>query len=393
MKFIPKEFDVYYGEFNPDSRYDSDGVDHANEYWFEHCNENHMLSFFVSTHDEGTSAYKNRTKTATEWNSGYKNNYMNSKQTRIKNEPTKGFKFVNMTRRYRTSNVLFRIEHPLGYIFEISSENAFDIIEKCTIINGEIQEELFMNTSKYLYNTSFDLYKEQVMKMEADKAKEKNAKSMNVLDMCEFQIRESKYREYKTYELQYLGKVHVGIMYNNAFVDNKSSLIHVYYCPEEDTVHFCTDAKHKSGFIKSLDKKVLDKVPSNLGEFCNEKINARKVIRSEFKNQYNTVDIICSSSKSFKMDNVSYSIELSSAEFCADLRHVYKLGEEYYYDTGCGEYNGSWCSTADRHKETWISPITKTGEMNERQHWAKVKDYMLKDLQKTVYAVMFKVQH
>jgi len=54
----------------------------------------------------------------------------------FKNEPLRGFRVVNMVRRYETSNVLWRVEDPRGFQLELSSDNLSYLITEQGIGKG-----------------------------------------------------------------------------------------------------------------------------------------------------------------------------------------------------------------------------------------------------------------
>lgn len=58
--------------------------------------------------------------------------------TTVKNELLSGFKLSKSTRRWTTSNVVWRVIDPRGFEIEISSENLMALINDTSIINGEI---------------------------------------------------------------------------------------------------------------------------------------------------------------------------------------------------------------------------------------------------------------
>lgn len=215
---IPKEFcsefvvyyladaEVEYGDDGFGGRYanNRDAFENHKKYSLQDV----MLSFFVGTHGKGNKAYEKRIETASSWaenRSGYSRLFLKSECTTVQNVPMHGFTFLNTTRRYSTSNVLFRILHPEGYIFEISSENAMDIIENCTIENGVIKEAMFFDNTKYLLNEKLHKYKEHYKKLEVLD----QALKIELGDVCIMEV-SSQYTKYyiKKIAMQFLGKLH-----------------------------------------------------------------------------------------------------------------------------------------------------------------------------------------
>lgn len=88
------------------------------------------LGFLVP--DGSDAAATKRKATADRWGND------NIKAITTKNEPMSGFILLTSERRHRTSNVVWRILDPRGFVLEITSENLEQIIRVCTIEEGEI---------------------------------------------------------------------------------------------------------------------------------------------------------------------------------------------------------------------------------------------------------------
>lgn len=92
------------------------------------------------TPDGTDSAALKRKSTVDTWIS--RNEVYESKnkvhKTTVKNELLSGFRLTKSTRRWATSNVVWRVVDPRGFEIEISSENLMTLIKDTTIINGEI---------------------------------------------------------------------------------------------------------------------------------------------------------------------------------------------------------------------------------------------------------------
>lgn len=85
----------------------------------------------------------------------------------IENKPLRGFKIAELKQRssewFGSGRHVWRIEHPEGFIFEISSENMFAFLENSDIHKGEIQEECviaFSSGVMSLITTNSDLYQQ-----------------------------------------------------------------------------------------------------------------------------------------------------------------------------------------------------------------------------------------
>lgn len=82
-------------------------------------------------------AAQTRMSTADNWAYGPSNSPQ-IKARIIDNKPMAGFIIKTNIQRYSTSNVVWRVEDPRGFELEISSGNLADLIQICTIENGEI---------------------------------------------------------------------------------------------------------------------------------------------------------------------------------------------------------------------------------------------------------------
>lgn len=97
------------------------------------------LGFMTTMVKEG---YAKRKQTVDSWcSSGYRANPSGSRTFEVDNLFKKGFKVLVNDRRYRTDNVVWNIEHPEGFTFQISSENFCDILRDDTITKGVLKGE------------------------------------------------------------------------------------------------------------------------------------------------------------------------------------------------------------------------------------------------------------
>lgn len=140
----------------------------------------------------------------------------------IDNIPLVGFRIVGSTKYHRES--LFTIEHPLGFTFDINTENMMDLIRNNDIVDVEFRNPLFFSDKMKLINADSDLYSNMIKKEENDKLQRK----------LQSEIKPNTY--YKDMKLKryfhYIGRFHVyspsGSMWNSNLPE-KSSLFHVYY--------------------------------------------------------------------------------------------------------------------------------------------------------------------
>lgn len=92
------------------------------------------LGFMQPMHQDG---FKSRKETADNW----------AGKTSLapiewQNVPTKGFSLTENKRRYMNKNVVWRVLHPLGFEFEITSDNFSDFLMEIDMHQGVIQTEM-----------------------------------------------------------------------------------------------------------------------------------------------------------------------------------------------------------------------------------------------------------
>lgn len=97
-------------------------------------NKDYPLAFM--TPEGNDSASKRRKETVDSWTGDE-----NTKKTFV-NKPMNGFKLGDYTRRWSTSNVVWRIYDPRGFQLEISSGNMSYLLGNSDIKKGEFTEEL-----------------------------------------------------------------------------------------------------------------------------------------------------------------------------------------------------------------------------------------------------------
>jgi len=88
--------------------------------------------------DGNTKVAEKRKINAKLWAKSYRARTSEALELKFKNTPVSGFEFVDSVERFRTSNKLFRIADPRGFVLEISVENAIELIQQTSIINGVI---------------------------------------------------------------------------------------------------------------------------------------------------------------------------------------------------------------------------------------------------------------
>lgn len=166
-----------------------------------------VLGFMVVADAEHTKSFQKKKETADSW-------ARNSKVAPIyvDNIPRTGFQIVTNVSRYSTSNVVWRVCHPEGFEFEITSDNFMDLIQTSTIIEGAIQEELFFTENKKLVSSKTKLFANLI------KQEEKNEQQKELISAFvegdRFKLG-GEYAESHTDEYLYCGSYHMLVMNKN----------------------------------------------------------------------------------------------------------------------------------------------------------------------------------
>ena len=137
-----------------------------------------VLGWMVVADKEHTKAFQDAKKKADSWATPYKGEGMEA--IYVDNKPRKGFRMVTNVSRYSTSNVVWRIMHPEGFEFEITSDNLCDLLETNTIIEGEFQDEMFFTHNKKLVNEKTKLFSDLIKREEKKKEQKEKAKEMPI---------------------------------------------------------------------------------------------------------------------------------------------------------------------------------------------------------------------
>ena len=86
------------------------------------------------THYEENSAFEKRKSTGVSWSRAIDGIV-------IDNSPEKGFYIGSSVSRWSTSNKLFRVKDPRGFIVEVPTDNISTLLHLCTVVSGVVQEE------------------------------------------------------------------------------------------------------------------------------------------------------------------------------------------------------------------------------------------------------------
>lgn len=184
-----------------------------------------IIGFMVNADNENTKAYEKKKDSADRWSKNY-GGKATLEPIYIDNTPRTGFQMVTNVSRYSTSNVLWRVRHPEGFEFEITSGNMCDLLATNTMINGVFQEELFFTENKMLVNTNTQLFADMLEKQEKEDTQKQAVSELEPGNAIRVKNRSD--TDYEDY--QYLGKYHVITVGLNTPLHNsaKSSLIHVF---------------------------------------------------------------------------------------------------------------------------------------------------------------------
>lgn len=172
-----------------------------------------VLAFMVVADKEHTKAYIKDRDRAESWATPYHKSYEKLESIFIDNNPKTGFKLVTNVSRYSTSNVVWRIMHPEGFEFEITSDNLCDLLDTNTIIEGEFQEELFFTHTKKLVSIKTKLFSEMIKKEEDKKNNKQKSNELQPGTTIKISIKNRYFPEDETknttYDnLLYYGKFH-----------------------------------------------------------------------------------------------------------------------------------------------------------------------------------------
>lgn len=151
-----------------------------------------MLGWMIVADNEETKKFKQSKEKADRWATPYRNSTQKAMEPiYIDNEPRTGFRMVTNVSRYSTSNVVWRIMHPEGFEFEITSDNLCDLLETNTIVEGEFQDALFFTHNKKLVNEKTKLFADLIAREEHKKEQKKNAQEVEVGDILTFPLEQT----------------------------------------------------------------------------------------------------------------------------------------------------------------------------------------------------------
>jgi hypothetical protein len=184
-----------------------------------------MLGWMVVADNEETKKFKQSKEKADRWAS-QNISRQSMEPIYVDNTPRTGFRMVTNVSRYSTSNVVWRIMHPEGFEFEITSDNLCDLLETNTIVEGEFQDELFFTHNKKLVNEKTKLFADLVAREAQKKTQQKNVQEVEVGDVIHVSMAGNYNNTNIEYDFVYCGKYHaINISKNDSSqFTSKSSL-------------------------------------------------------------------------------------------------------------------------------------------------------------------------
>lgn len=183
--------------------------------------EGEILAFLVVADKEHTKAFQSSKDRADQWAVPRRwdvenKNYALLESIYVDNKPKTGFSLVTNISRYSTSNVVWRIRHPEGFEFEITSDNLADLLDTNTMAQGVFQEELFFTNTKKLVSTKTKLFASMIEEVESKKEHEVKTKELpvgTIIDVVIPPIYEGK--DPTNYTFIYCGQYHSCISNKN----------------------------------------------------------------------------------------------------------------------------------------------------------------------------------
>lgn len=261
-----------------------------------------VLGFMVVADAEHTKSFQKKKETADRWARGSKVDPIY-----IDNIPKFGFQIVTNVSRYSTSNVVWRVLHPEGFEFEITSHNFCDLIQTSTVIDGAIQEELFFTENKMLVSSKTRLYAD-LIKQEEKKEQQKELISAFVQG-DKFKFEGDMGVSYKS-EYLYCGSYHMLVMNKNKplCIPEKSSKKEVVMNLSTGELLIRTKISDreivKTGFQEVDRNKVIEKLNTEHRDYTKS-----SKYRSEPLDDYYVL-ALCGDTKPFKRDSCTVKYEM-----------------------------------------------------------------------------------
>lgn len=324
-----------------------------------------VLGFMVVADAEHTKAFEKKKATADRWSNG------KLPAIYVDNKPKTGFQIVTNVSRYSTSNVVWRVLHPEGFEFEITSHNFCDLIQTSTVIDGAIQEELFFTENRMLVSSKTKLYAE-LIKQEEKKEQQKELIS-EFVPGDKFKFAGEWATSYKNNEYLYCGSYHMLVMNKNKplCIPEKSSKKEVIMNLATGKLMIRTKISdreiEKSGFQEVDRGKVIEKLNDEYRDHT-----AISTYNYDPLADYYVLSL-CGDNKPFKRDacTVEYS-EISTKSINSNISALFvymKLNNEVVRIFGACKANKGYYSSNDKSEvEMWSNGEKLFGypaELNE----------------------------
>lgn len=295
-----------------------------------------MLGWMVVADNEETKKFKQSKEKADRWATPHYNSSQKAMEpVYIDNEPKTGFRMVTNVSRYSTSNVVWRIMHPEGFEFEITSDNLCDLLETNTIIEGEFQDALFFTHNKKLVNEKTKLFADLIAREEHKKEQKKNVQEVEVGDILTFPL------EQTTNNSKTNGPPSVTVVYCGKY--------HAISVSKNDSSEFTSKSSLKF-VVKNVDDNryyALSKLPDfNIGRSVeiergtvisemNEQIrNTNEYTGLSYHNINhipNALSIMFLNEKPYKLEDVQvvyHEVPFSTVN-CLESNKIYRINENY----------------------------------------------------------------
>lgn len=317
----------------------------------QHRKDDEVVGYMVIADKENTKTVQNQKDKADRWAKQYSHLYTQLEPIYIDNVPKTGFKLVTNVSRYSTSNVVWRILHPVGnFEFEISSDNMCDLLATNTIVQGEFQEELFFTSSRKLVSTKTKLFADMIQQEEKKNEEKEIQKTLEVGSTIQLNI--PKYCEpnkLHTLELIFLGKYHTCnvIKDKGLATTSKSTLRYVLQNPKTKDIHVLTKLTN----FEVLDKELVEIDKSTiLDEINNSIIKSNKIIRRYYQPDYipNEISPIFCSEKPYNFSDLKVQtkkVPLNSIDEFA-FNKAYYINNYRVFGFGFDHNSYSSCTSA-----------------------------------------------
>lgn len=302
-----------------------------------------VLGWMVVADKEHTKAFETSKKKADQWATPYRNSQNPAMEPiYVSNEPRKGFRMVTNVSRYSTSNVVWRIMHPDGFEFEITSDNLCDLLETNTIIEGEFQDELFFTHNKKLVNQKTKLFaglieQEQHKKAEAEKARELEIGD-TVRMVHEFS---NNYRPTLTWDYVFCGKMHVisNIKNNIGELTEKSTLRFILKDQKDGRYYAVSkmfDGFTVTGHVDGIDRELVVQEMNEQIKTIHETVSS-EIYYDNYVPHY--ISAACVNLKPFKREDLKMEyieVPLDTVN-SVNPNKVYKFGDQQIFGYLCAE--------------------------------------------------------